>query len=131
MKRGKTDETMRLAGEGIPSVRTRVFRLADEREIRRESRSSGTSLCDKGKFGRIYGLPVSERRKDGGSTKCFSLHDGHEWPRNPSDGRPSKAGGGKKFWNIANLASASPSGGTTKGRCSPHYNSNPAEWGLE
>ena len=65
-------------------------------------------------LGRMYGLPVSER-KDGGSIKSFPLDDGYEWPRKPSDGRPSKDGGGKKVWNIANRAPASPSGGTTKG----------------
>ena len=39
----------------------------------------------------MYGLPVSERRKDGGSMKSFSIR---RWePGKPSDGRPSKASG--------------------------------------
>ena len=55
----------------------------------------------------MYGLPVSERRKDGALMKKFPLDGGYEWPRKPSDSRPPKAGGVKKDWNIVNLGPGS------------------------
>jgi hypothetical protein len=73
--------------------------LGDGREIWCGSHATRASL------GRMYGLPVPERRKElkgGGSMKRFPLDDGYERLREPSDGRPSKAGRGKKVWSIPN-----------------------------
>jgi hypothetical protein len=39
---------------------------------------------DKVIVGKTYGLPVSERRKDGGSVKSFPSNDGYEWLGKPS-----------------------------------------------
>lgn len=55
----------------------------------------------------MYGLPVSERRKDGVSMKSFPLYSGYKWPRKPSDSRLPKVDGVKKDWNIANLGPGS------------------------
>src|SRR5713226_7805848 len=95
-------------------------RLGDGRGIRRPSCDDGATRVS---LGRTCGLPGLERRNDGVSMKSFPPDDEYEWPRIPSNGRASKAGVGKKVWNIANLAPASPSGGTTKGQSCPHCDS--------